>query len=499
MARQNGALPHAASILESDKVSLRTRLSYGLGTIGRDANYTLVSTYLMTYLTLAVGLSNWQLGAVGAVMIAARVWDAVNDPLMGTIIDNTRGRFGKFKPYILAGALLNSVFTVLLFSGALPQRPEGLFVLMFAIAYILWGMSYTMNDIAFWGMLPALTVNPREREKVTSLARIGASVGLFAVTALVPLLTAGRMNSMYRSIAVAVAVVFVACQVLVVWGVQVKPNAITGAKSGVRLRDMLHIIVKNDQLLAIGLTMLLFNIAYFTTTGFGMFFFYFDYGNFGGPEFTYFALTIGLTQILVLALYPQLSKRMSRRQLFTRALVLVVVGYLGFMATGYLLPKTMPVLIAVGFVLFAGQAAIQMLQYILLADTVEYGQWKLGTRNESVVFSLRPFIDKLAGAVQAGALSLALILSGLNASANAISELESNAALPQEEIIRRGNEIVQAIPPGSTLILRVFMLLVPLLLICAAYFVYRKLYKLDEAGYARIIDELEKRESGPVD
>lgn len=476
----------------TDKVSTRTRLSYGIGCIGRDANYTLVSNFIMTYLTLAVGLTNWQLGAVGVVMVIARVWDAVNDPMMGTIIDNTHTRFGKFKPYILCGALLNSVIVVLLFTTRV--QGEVLFVVLFAVTYILWGMTYTMNDIAYWSMLPSLTVDPKERESVTSLARIGANIGLFAVTALVPMLTAGRMVVMYRNIAIGVAALFVACQILIVVGVQEKRNVITASgQTHSRLRDIVTTVFKNDQLVAIAGAILLFNIGYFTTTAFGVQFFYFDYGNYGGMEFTFFALTIGVAQILTLALSPVLSKRLNRRGQFTLGIAMVVIGYLGFMAVGYVLPMNMAVLCLIGFILFAGQALIQLLNYVLLADTVEYGQWKLGTRNESVIFSVNPFITKLASAVQAGIFSLTMILSGLNRYSEQLSGLENDPALTADEVIRQGNQIVAGIPPSATLIMRLSMIILPLALILLSFVIYRKKYIITEEKYAEILADLTKR------
>ena len=197
MAQEEENLQAAAQSTEDlhQKISGRTRWSFGLGCIGRDAAYTLVSTFIMTYLTLAVGLSDWQLMVVGGIMVAARIWDAVNDPMMGTIIDNTHTRWGKFKPYILSGALLNSVFIVLLFTDF--GLSEVWFLVVFGITYVMWGMTYTMNDISYWSMLPSLTVNPKERERATSLARIGANIGLFLITALVPMITQmGDMRAM---------------------------------------------------------------------------------------------------------------------------------------------------------------------------------------------------------------------------------------------------------------------------------------------------------------
>ncbi len=481
-----------------NKVSARTKWSYGLGCIGRDANYSLVANFILTYLTLAVGVTNWQLGAITIIMVLARVWDAINDPMMGTIIDNTRTRFGKFKPYIISGALLNSIFTILLFSNT--TQNEWLFVVIFGVTYVLWGMTYTMNDISYWSMLPSLTVDRREREKITSLARIGANAGLFLITALVPIITAGGMGSLYQPIAVVVAALFVLCQLLVIFGVQEKKNIITAESSHTKLREMFHIVFKNDQLLAIVIAILLFNIGYFITTGFGVQFFYFDYGHFGGAEFTIFAVAIGVAQIIALSTYPIFSKYFTRRKLFAFAISLVVIAYVGFMAVGYLLPMNMVVLCIIGFILFAGQAIIQLLNYVLLADTVEYGQWKLGTRNESIIFSLNPFITKLASAVQAGVFSLTLILSGLNHYSVEISKLERQMSVLSDEtgqirqgIIDKGNEIVATIPASATLIMRLSMIVLPLILILCCYVVYRKKYVIDDKMYAQIISDLAER------
>ena len=474
------------------KVSTRTRLSFGLGCIGRDAAYTLVSSFIMTYLTLAVGLENWQVVAVGAIMVAARVWDAINDPMMGTIIDNTHTRWGKFKPYIITGALLNSVFIVLLFCDF--GFSDMLFLVMFGITYVMWGMTYTMNDISYWSMLPSLTVNPKERERVSSLARIGANIGLFVITAAVPLITQmGKMAEMYRLIAIVVAALFVGCQLLVVLGVQEHKNSITAAQSKTTLRGMVKIIAQNDQLLAIMSCILLFNIGYFTTTAFGVQFFYFDYGVYGGMEFTIFALSIGVAQIVTLSLYPLISKHLGRKQIFSLAIFMVVLGYLGFMGVGYVLPMNMIMLCIIGLVLFSGQAMIQLLTLVLLADTIEYGQWKLGTRNESIIFSLNPLVTKLASAVQAGIFSITLAVSGLNYYSNQISVLEKSTTLATEQIKAQANALVQTIPAAATLQMRLSMIVLPLALILCSFFIYRKFYKIDDAMYTKIIADLEER------
>lgn len=487
-------LPAAAG----DKLSLRTRLSYSIGCIGRDANYGLVSSFIMTYLTLAVGITDWQLGIVGVIMVAARIWDAVNDPLMGMVVDGTRSRFGKFKPYIISGALLNSFFTVLLFTTRV--NDEKLFVAVFAVTYILWGMTFTMNDISYWGMLPSLTVDPQERSRLTGLVRIFACLGVFLITALVPVLTAGRASTMYGTL--AVACLFVACQILVVLGVQEPRLAIVRSAGRQSFRSMGQAIYKNDQLLVMCAVTFLVHLAYFITAGFGIQFFYFDYGVYGGPEFAVFALTLGVAQILTLALAPGLMKNLRRKTQFAIGTALMVLGYLSFMLVGTLLPMHMASLVCVGFVLFVGQAILQLLIYVSLADTVEYGQWKLGARNESVTFSLRPFVDKMAGAAQAGIFSLTMILSGLNAFSNRISVIENNPSLSASAKILAGNRIAAQVPDDAVFVLRLFMMGIPLILVLAGFVLFTAKYKIDENRYARILRELEEREkncggSGP--
>ena len=163
-----------------------TRWGFGLGTLGRDMLAALVSLYLMFYLTEVLDISGTQLAAVTAILVVMRVFDAVNDPIMGVVVDNTRSRWGKFKPWILAGAVLWGAASLLMFAD-LGIDGWG-YVVLFTAVYIVYEVSYTINDIAYWSMLPSLTQEQKEREKIGVVARICANIGLFAiVVALVPI------------------------------------------------------------------------------------------------------------------------------------------------------------------------------------------------------------------------------------------------------------------------------------------------------------------------
>ena len=155
----------------------RNRFFYGVGTIGRDMVYTIFSMYLMYYLTDVLTISNRTMVSVTLVFMLMRIFDAVNDPFMGMIVDNTSSKFGKFKPWIGGGAVIAGIFTILMFVDFKLQGAA--FVFVFALIYLLWEVSYTANDIAYWSMLPALSGDQKEREKIGSFARICANIGLF--------------------------------------------------------------------------------------------------------------------------------------------------------------------------------------------------------------------------------------------------------------------------------------------------------------------------------
>ena len=128
------------------------------GGFGKDLVYAIVGTYFMKYLT---DIRMVDPLFVGVLFMAAHIWDAFNDPFMGMVVDNTRSRWGKFRPWILIGTLLNAVVLVFLYLDV--DLPASQYAVYVAIMYILWGMTYTVMDIPYWSMVPALTDNESER------------------------------------------------------------------------------------------------------------------------------------------------------------------------------------------------------------------------------------------------------------------------------------------------------------------------------------------------
>ena len=451
----------------------KNHFCFGLGTIGRDMFYTMVSMYIMVYITEGLGVSDSMLAVITSVLLVLRVFDALNDPVMGIIVDNTKSKYGKFKPGMVIGGIGGAIFMVLLFTdmGLTGTR----YVIVFAICYFLWDILYGLNDIAYWSMMPSLSTDQTQREKIGSFARICANIGLFTmVVAIVPVTKilgdkAGSIKQGWFNLAVIVAVLMLAFLAITVFGVK-EDKAAFKEEEKTSLKEMFNVVFKNDQLLWVAVSMSLFMIGYTTTTVFGVHFFKYAYGNEG--MYSAFAGVLGVSQLAALTAFTWVRKKFTRRNLYTYATIMVVVGYLVF----FFAPMNMIWIGAAGMLLFIGQAFIQMLMLMFLADTIEYGQWKLGKRNESITFSVQPMINKLGGAISNGVLGLTLIISGINAA--------------------KGPEDVMA--AGITT-LKMSMLIFPLIAIVIGYVIYLKKFTIDEQKYAEILKALKARGDIAID
>ena len=153
----------------------RNRVCFGLGTIGRDMFYSFEANTLLYFLSDVLSLPVWVFAAASMILSVMRIFDAFNDPITGLVIDNIRSPWGKFKPAILVGGLLSAVFSVILFAGI--GTGWG-FVILFGFAYLLWDITYGINDIGYWTLLPVLSPDQKQREKTGTFARICANVGI---------------------------------------------------------------------------------------------------------------------------------------------------------------------------------------------------------------------------------------------------------------------------------------------------------------------------------
>lgn len=447
------------------KLDNRNKTFFGLGTIGRDMFYAFEANTLLYFLSDVLSLPVWVFAAASMVLSVMRIFDAINDPITGLVIDNIRSPWGKFKPAILVGGLLSAIFSVALFANI---GTGWTFVIIFAIAYLLWDVTYGINDIAYWTLLPAMSSDQKFREKTGAFARICANVGMYIVmVGWQPVTSAlGDTPKAWFWCAVVIAVIYMLGLLFPLLGVKEKRVAMEKQES-TSLKQMWRALAGNDQLMWTTLSMALFMVGYCTTVGFAVYYMKYIFGN----EGLYVVLVgvCGVAQLSALSVYPAAAKRFNRKQLYTLSTLLVLAGYAIFFFA-----EISIILVALGAVLvFVGQAFIQTLMLMFLADTVEYGQWKLGKRNESITFSVQPLINKIGGALSTAVVSLTLIISG----------------------IKVDGGTVEAIGTAGKLMVKASMFALPLVFIVAGYIIYLKKYKISETFYQEILRDLEEREA----
>ncbi|MGC3953818.1 MAG: glycoside-pentoside-hexuronide (GPH):cation symporter [Propionicimonas sp.] len=452
----------------ADPLERRNKWTFGVGTLGRDMVYTLVSMYFLVFLTEALDLTDWELGWVSVLVLAARLFDAVMDVVMGSIVDNTRSRWGHYKPWITAGVIASALFTVLMFTD-IGLRGAG-WVVGFAVIYLLWGLSWTANDIPYWSMLPALTVDQKARERIGAVAKIFATIGLFSVVvAIVPLVGSqgaltqafGRTGG-WTVLAAGLVTIMLLGQAVTLFGVKEPKIAVEQERTS--LREIAGVVVRNDQLLWVAIAMTLFMTGYITTTSFGVYFFKYAYGDEG--MYTLFGAVLGVAQLPGYASFPLLRRRFRRATLYTAAIAMIVAGYVVF----FFSPMNMIPIGIAGLLLFIGQSYVVLLMLVFITDTIDYGHWKLGRRNVAVTFALQPFINKVGAALAAAIVGITAIVSGIN-EANVYGDVDDRGLL----------------------IMRLVMLVLPLVLIVISYLIYRAKYRIDEELHARIIADLKAR------
>lgn len=444
------------------KGTAKQALGFGIGAVGKDMVYALVSGFILYYYNDILGISGT---FTGIMMMAARVFDAFNDPLMGVVVEKTNTRFDKFRPWIVTGTVTNALVLYGMF--AMPASITGTRMLIYAsVAYVLWGVTYTLMDIPFWSMIPAITAPGKERENLSVIGRSCAAVGYAGPTILTMLLVV-RLGSSEREgfsiFAAAVAVVFVVAELICV--ALVREKQVERQKSAT-VKEMFSNLIHNDQAMVVVVGIIVFNASLYLTTQLGVYFFKYDIGN--SDLFSLFGTVGGVGQILSMVSLPLLRRRWGSKQILAGALGITIAGYLALFALSMAGVKAVAPLAATAFVIYIGFGLATVLTTVFLADTVDYGEYKTGQRNESVVFSMQTFVVKLASAVSVLIAGVGIDLIGLD-------------------------DTVAVQSAGTLLGLRLLMVALPVagLLFSIVYFM--KKYRLTEAENARIGEALRQR------
>ena len=488
--------------MEDLKLRKKNLIMFPLGTVGRDMVYYLFTSCIMTFVLFTRSLTNSQFAAITAIVVAARIFDALNDPIMGNIIERTRTRWGKFKPWLVIGILSTSVVVYLAFNTDLQGWS---FVWFFGIIYFMYSITYTMHDISYWGMVPALSSDANARNQFTARATLFAGIGGTVASVLIPIFTVGDMaiggstTTAYGIIALIVCILAPLFLCFTIFGVREK-REYTDAPP-VSFKKIWKTITGNDQLLWISLIFLLQQIGNgFIVSGIGSTYIYFDFGYEGGLFSLFSIVGMSVTAFLMI-FYPAISRKIKRKKLMGILAAISLVGYAVMLAAGLFLPSDMTKfwMVVVGYMLSNfGQYGYYLIMMISIINTVEYNEYRTGERDEAIIASLRPFLTKLASALIVLITNASYIIFGVTVYTNRISDFENQCArklITESEKISSISGVISGIEPGKTLALLLCMVVIPCALMLVSYVLYKKHYKLDEDEYARICSELEARKA----
>ena len=454
-----------------DKLRLRTKLIFALGGFGKDAMFAM-SMVMSVYFIDLIGVSSI---FIGTMMMLVRVWDAINDPIMGNIVTNTESKYGKFRPWILIGTIINAIILIIIFANpALGPNSLGMFIYV-TIFYTLWGMSYTLMDIPFWSMIPALSQSSKERETVTVLTRLFTSLGYFIIFAgwlpLSKILGGGESTSDQVQglfiISIIVAIVFIVTQLLLV--VFVKEQVIPKDMPKVSLKRMFSLLIKNDQLFIVMVVVLIANFVLFITSNMAYYFIRYDVAN--EDIYATFLAAAGVIQVIGAVLFPLFRSKLNRKKIYNYSISLQILGFLLLLVNAFLLDNFVPLIFIFGALIFFGQGLQMVLQTVLLADTVEYGEYHLEERSEALVFSAQTFIVKFSMGLSLGVIGVGLFLFRFQSA--------------EETFIEQSY--------GTIVGLRVLMFVLPIIGLLISLFIFNKKHTLNEEKYADIVEKLRER------
>ena len=497
--------------MDQDRITKRNLWMFPLGTIGRDMIYNLVTSYLYTFVLFTRQLTASQLSAIAGIMIAARIFDALNDPIMGNIIERTRTKWGKFKPWLVIGILSTSLVIYAAFNTKLQGWS---FVWFFGLVYFLYSITYTMHDISYWGMVPALSSDANTRNQFTSRATLFAGIGGMLAAAFIPMLTAGdraiggNAVTAYGLIALAFAILGPVFLAFTVFGVKEQRNYNDDPTPPVSFKKIWTTITGNNQLLWIALIFLIQQIGNgIVLSGIGSTYIYVDFGYQGG-FFTMFQMLGMMVTGFLMLFYPAISRHMHRKKLMDLLMIISAVGYALMLFPGLFMPKGLAavagfdlkfIIVTLGYMLANfGQYGFYLIMMISIMNTVEYNELNFGTRDEGIISSLRPFLTKLASALTIAIASGTYIVFGLLKYTNGIAEQEQLANQGLISAEQKGEAItrlLEGVQSSQSHGLMIVMTVLPCLLMFLSYILYKKHYTLDEEEYERICTEIEARKA----
>ena len=405
-------------------VQPKEAIAYSITGFGQNLICTIIGSYLTVFLTdaLLFGADGVKIGAVSGTMAVAylmlgtRIFDAMNDPIMGSIVDRTRTKWGKCRPFLKWMAVPIALITIACFCPAFTARQTSTFVIISAV-YVIWSMVYTVADVPYWGLSTCLTNDTTVRGNILTVARLVCTLGAGLVTILVPVITSAvtakykidgvvapqyieqNANTLKWTYFISAVVCCVMALPMFFYGFKNTKERFTSTDKAPSLGHNLSLLFKNKQLLLIVLSGVLGGARMvYTYTG-GLYFAKYVLKNEG--LFGLITMLVVPGGLVASILVPWLSKKFTKKWTYIivhlfGGVVMTVMYFIGYDAPWKLMVA------AVGLVLLGiPQGVNNIITYAMIGDTVDYLEWKTGERGEGICFAMQTLINKIGMALGA--------------------------------------------------------------------------------------------------
>mgnify|MGYP002794883378 FL=1 len=398
--------------------------SYSLCGFGQNLICTIIGSYLTVFMTDAIGFNA---RAVAFLMLGARIFDALNDPIMGSIVDRTRTKWGKCRPYMKWMAFPIAIMTAICFLPWYPQSDGGFAAI--SVMYVVWGMIYTVADVPYWGLSTAMSNDTYRRGNLLTIARLFCTAGAGIVTVITPIIT-DNMTKGLDPVAKGEMLKWIYFVIAIVCCVIAVPLFFLGFKNTTErnmteenppsLGHNLKLLFKNKPLMLIvlsgigGAARMLF-----TYTG-GLYFAKYIMDK--ESMYSLFTMAIVPGGLIASLLVPWCTKKFGKRNTniwshIVGGVAMLIAFIVGIACDRGAYTSTATTVVLLIALVIAGipSGFGNIVTYAMIGDTVEYLELKTGERAEGICFAMQTLINKIGMAVGAFVGVLAYYMAGVAA------------------------------------------------------------------------------------
>ena len=445
----------------NEKVPLISKIAYGMGDVGCNFSWMFVGNFLMIFYTDVFGIS---MSAVAGLMLFSRFWDAINDPIVGSLSDKTNTKWGRYRPWLLIAAPITAIILMLSF-WAHPNWSSTAKIIYMAITYCILVLGYTCVNIPYGTLCGAMTQNMEERAKINTFRSVSAMIAIGIINIItVPLVEKmgnGNDKKGYFLTAIIYGAIFALCHIFCF--AKTKEIVSIPKKEKISLKTQLKAVIQNKPYLIAVIGQFLFGITLYGRNADALYYFTYVEGN--KDLFSTYSLFIIIPSIIGAGCFPILFKLTNNKG--RSASIFALLTGISMICMYFLTAQSTPIPFYIFSCLtqffFSGfNTAI----YAIVPDCVEYGEWKTGLRNDGFQYAFISLGNKIGMAI--GTSILASVLGSLGYVANQ----------PQNE------NVLSVIKHSFTTIPGILWIITSVVLF---------FYRLNKTSYSKIVQEIQDR------